>query len=79
MPGVVKRLDLRRRPVTARPFEQHVVARVRIERRVQIDQVNRRILDTVAQHRKIIAIIQMICHLAPLPPAARVELLPNSG
>ena len=41
LPCVVKRLDLRGAVIALRPLEQHVVRRVRIEGRIEIDQIDR--------------------------------------
>lgn len=41
MPCVVERLELRVRVVTLRRFEKNVVRGVRVERRVEVDQINR--------------------------------------
>ena len=60
MPRVLERgylrLGLRARFV----LEQHVVIAVGIERRVQIDQVNRLVLDVVPQDIQIVAVVESV-------------------
>ena len=68
VPGVVKRLDLRRRFRPGWPLEQHIIGRVGIERRVEIDQVNGCVPDAVAQHVQVVAVIQMIHTRPPTAP-----------
>lgn len=54
-----------------RPFEQHIVTGVGIERRVQIDQVNRRLAYLPAKNRQVVAAIQMFAHGQVVSPGAR--------
>jgi hypothetical protein len=70
VPGVVERLDLRRRLRAARRLEQHVVGGVRIERRVEIDEIDAFAGDAGAQHSEIVTIIELVGH-APRRPRIR--------
>jgi hypothetical protein len=60
LPGVVEGLDLGLAVGSLRPLEQHVVARVRVEGRVEIDQVDRLVGDGLAQRPQIVAVIEMV-------------------
>ena len=55
MPRVVERLNLRRREFAARLAEEHVVGGVRVERRVEVDEVNALARDMLAQDRQVVA------------------------
>lgn len=62
-PGVGKRFDLgvRRRPL--RLLEEDVVAGVRVERRVEVDQVDALILDVPTEHVQVVAVAQGAAHV----------------
>jgi len=62
VPGVVEGLDLGGRLVARGPLEQHVVAGVRVGRRVEVDEVDRRACDAVAQERQIVAVVEVVGH-----------------
>ena len=47
------------------PAKQHIVIGVRIERRVEVDQIDALGLDALAQHVEIVAVIQVIGHAVP--------------
>jgi hypothetical protein len=70
MPGVLERLDLRLAGLAGRRTKQDVVGRVRIEWRIQIDEVHALVANALAQHVEIVAVIEVIRHARPLPPAA---------
>jgi len=67
MLGVVERLDLRLRLRAARRFEQHVVGGVRIEWRIEIDEIDALAGDAGAQHVEIVAVVELVGH-APTAP-----------
>ena len=62
MPGVVKRPHLSGAARARGELEQHAAVSVGTERRVQIDQINRRLADLPAQNRQVVAAIQMVAH-----------------
>src|SRR3546814_5625023 len=64
MPGILERLDLRVAVRAFGRFEQHVVIGVRIERRVEIDQINAAIRDMFAQDVEIVPEIERAGHAA---------------
>ena len=53
MPGVLERGDLRVRLMTFRRLEQQVVIAFGIERRIEVDQVNRRVADVRAHAERV--------------------------
>jgi hypothetical protein len=65
-PAIVKRLYTGIRPRPARRFEQHIIARIRIERRVELDQVHTLIRKRffITQDFQIVAIIKLVRHAA---------------
>ena len=66
VPGVVEGLDLGGALIALRPLEKDVVGGVRIERRVEIDQVDALVPDAVAQHLEVVAIVKVVAH-PPVP------------
>jgi hypothetical protein len=58
VPGVLERLDLRVRLLAGRRAEQDVVVGLAVERRIEIDQINRLVLDVLAQDFEIVALVQ---------------------
>src|SRR5215211_98503 len=75
MPRIFERHDLRRRLLAARLAEQHVVVRRRVERRVEVDEVNRLVRYLLAQHAQVVAVVELVLpvHVGTLygsvPPA----------
>ena len=65
VPGILERLDLRVAVVAFGRFEQDVVVGVRIERRIEIDQVHALVLYVIAQDVEIVAVIERVGHAAP--------------
>jgi hypothetical protein len=65
LPGIVERFDAGVRASTGRRAKQHVVAGVRIERRIEIDQVHARIGDVLAQNFEIVAVVERVRHSTP--------------
>ena len=65
VPGVVEGLDLRGAGVAGRPLEQDVVAGVRVERRVEVDEVDARGRDVVAQDLQVVAVVEVV-HGSPV-------------
>ena len=62
VPRVVEGLDLRVRVVIPLDVlsEDHGVRAVRVERRIEVDEVHRLGLDVLAEHREVVAIEQSI-------------------
>ena len=61
LPGILERLDLGIGAGGAgRGAEQHIVAGVRIERRVEVDQVDAAVRDVAAQDVQIVAVIKVV-------------------
>jgi len=58
VPGVVERLDLRLRPRAGRRAEQDIVGGLRVERRVEINEVHASGIDMFAQYVEVVAIVQ---------------------
>ena len=58
MPSVFERRDLRFAVAARLVPKQHVVVSVGIERRVEIDQIDRLILDVVAKDLQIVAVVE---------------------
>jgi hypothetical protein len=56
VPGILEGRDLGFRLLPALVLEQHVVGAVGIERRVEIDQVDRFVRDMLAQDRQVVAV-----------------------
>lgn len=56
MPGVFEGDDLRFGGAPALLLEQHVVRAVGVERRVEVDQVDARVANVVAQDVKVVAV-----------------------
>ena len=79
VPGVVKRLTLRGGPAAVGGFEEDVIPGVRVEGRVEIDQVHAFGRDVVAQHDKVVAIVKVICHRARPVPAVYGILSGRTG
>ncbi len=67
VPGVLERLDLRLGALAARRLEQHVVGGLTVERRVEIDQIDARIGDVIAQDVEIVAVEQVVVHARSAP------------
>ncbi len=65
-PCVVERFDLREALFAVRGLEQLVIAGIRVERRVQIDQVDTLGRDTLPQDGEVVAIIQLVPARCPL-------------
>jgi hypothetical protein len=65
MPSVLERLHLGVGFVPVRGLEQHVIGRARIERRIEIDEVDRLVADVLAQYGEIIAVIEGVGHAPP--------------
>ena len=59
-PGVVKGGDLRRRGVAAAFPEQHIVGGVRVEGRVQVNQVNAGVGDLFPQYGEVVAVVEPV-------------------
>jgi hypothetical protein len=53
------------RPRARRRLEQHVVAGVRVERRVEADQVDAGVGDVLAQHLEVVAVIERLVIATP--------------
>ena len=62
VPGVLERLDLRLRLLAGRRLEQHVIGRVGIERRVEIDQIDALAANLLAQNFEIVTVIEPVGH-----------------
>ena len=60
VPCIIKRLNLRLAIIPRRGFEENIIIRIRIERRIKIDKINALILDLVSENREIIAIKERI-------------------
>lgn len=58
MPRIVKRLDLSGSVCAARMAEQDVVVGVRVERRVEVDEIDRLVLDVSSQHVEVVAVVE---------------------
>ena len=63
VPGVVEGGHLRLRLLPALVLEQHVVRAVRVERRVEVDQVDRLVLDVLAQDDEVVTVVKSV-HIA---------------
>src|SRR5665213_809115 len=74
MPGIFEGFDLRLRLRPRRRAEQHIVGRLRIERRVEVDQIDALAGDAVAQNVQVIAVIKRVRHWPPLPVCNPGEL-----
>ena len=59
-PCIIERFDAGVRAVTIGRLEEDVVGGVRIEGRVEIDEIDAGVRDMLAQHREIIAVIETI-------------------
>ncbi len=66
MPGVLERFDLRVRVLPLRRLEKDIVIGVRIERRVEIDEVHAFIRDMLAQNMQIVAEVERVGHTSPV-------------
>jgi len=73
MPGVLKRLDLRGGLLPVWGLEQHVVIRIRVERRVQLNEVNALGRDALPKHREVVAIKELVRHSPSNPQAVRAS------
>ena len=62
-PRVLEGLDLRGGPLAVLLREQDVVVGVRVERRVQVDEVNRLVLDVSAQDVEVVAVVEDVLPL----------------
>ncbi|MHB8302166.1 MAG: hypothetical protein ACYDC6_04905 [Acidobacteriaceae bacterium] len=60
LPGIFKRVDLRTRPAAILFREQHVVVLPRVERRVQIHQIDRPVAHIAPQHIQIVAVVKLV-------------------
>ena len=56
VPGVVERLDLLAGGAARLVAEEHIVAGVGVERRIQVDQVHAGVGDLLAEHGEIVAV-----------------------
>ena len=65
VPGILERLDLRVAVVAFGRFEQDVVVGVRIERRVEVDQVHAFGAHVIAQDVEIVAVIERVGRASP--------------
>ena len=88
LPRIRERLDLRWRLLPRPLLEQHVIAGIGIERRVQIHQVHRLIRHILPQHRQVVPIIKRVgqpavsCHnplIIPPPPPSFVLSPPKDS
>ena len=61
------------------PREDHVVVAVRVERRVEVDEVDRLARDALSQDGQVVAIVEGVHHPAPLLPPACGGLLRRQG
>lgn len=76
--GLKQRLDLRVRALAGLGLEQHVVIGVRVEWRVEVDEVDDFVGDILAQHRQIVAVVQLVGHSRPFG-AQPIRLLPDGN
>lgn len=60
VPGVVEGLDLRGALVAGGAAEEHVIAGVRVEGRVEIDEVDGAARDALAQDVQVIAVVEVV-------------------
>src|SRR5205814_10728175 len=74
VPCVLERHYLRRRLLAARFPEQDVVVRRRVERRVQVDEVNRLVRYLFAQHAQVVAVVELICPVHTIVCRGRLRL-----
>ena len=59
-PGVLERLDLRRRPRPVAFGEQHVVVGVRVERRIEVDEIDRPVGDVPSENVQVVAVEELV-------------------
>jgi hypothetical protein len=72
MPGILECLDLSGGVTAVTLGEEDVISQVAIERRVEIYEVSRLILDIASEYFQVIAIIQnVLCHYG-LPQKAKI-------
>ena len=70
MPGILERFDLAVGRRAGRRLEQDVVVGVRVERRVEIDEIDALVGDMLAQHLEIVTVEKLIARShAKRPPA----------
>ena len=62
VPRILESLDLGLGLLTGRSLKQDVIGGVRIERRVEINQVNRFIRDALPEHGEIVTVIKSVAH-----------------
>jgi hypothetical protein len=60
MPSIVKGLDLRLALMPVRRPEENIVTGVRVERRIEIDEIDALIGDVLAQNGEVVAIIERV-------------------
>ena len=65
VPGVLEGLDLGLGLLAARRLEQHIVIGVRVERRVEIDQIDTGIRHVLTQHLQVVTVIKSARHRHP--------------
>ena len=76
MPRVVERLNLRRREFAGRLAKEHVVGRVGVERRIEIDQIDALVRHMLAQDGEVVPEVEFVAPvghngmLAGAPPMA---------
>ncbi len=56
VPAIAKGFDLRLALVPVRRLEKHIIIRVGIERRIEIDEIDALVFDVLAQNGKVVAI-----------------------
>ena len=71
--GVLERLDLRIAAAAGLELEQHVVIGVRVERRIEVDQIDAVARDVIAQDIEIVAIEKLV-HAHPLIGLVRLTV-----
>ena len=59
-PGVLERLDLRRRLRPVAFGEQHVVVGVRVERRIEVDEIDRLVGDVPPENVQVVAVEELV-------------------
>src|SRR5438874_739091 len=70
MPSIEKRFDLRLARLAFGRLEKKIVVALRVERRIEIDEVHRFIRDLLAQDLEIVAVVKLVHCAVSLPVAA---------
>lgn len=60
VPRILERLDLRVGAVPGLRLEQNVVVGVRVERRVEVDEIDALVRDAVVQDLQIVAVVKLV-------------------